>query len=222
MLAMVHLSILGCRDRNEDDESKTPLAERVRASLEEAAENEPPPASSGMMAPKNQNPARPSNEAVESVTTAPAIPAFQPLADAKAGEWAEYGTFERRHLRYEVVEAEAARINTRVRITEAGHPVGEPANREDRPDYDPVTDRDAYHQPEITCEQENVILAGRSWDSWCCESRWIDEDVHYVRRTWVNQEIPVFGILRMELRGDGQLEASLELTGFGTRVNSEN
>lgn len=151
----------------------------------------------------------------KSAASRPAPAAFQPLADARPGEWAEYRTLEHGRLRYEVVEVGAARVRTRVHLTKGGQPLGEPAIREDRPEYDPVLHRDAYHQPEITCESQKLDLAGRSWDARRCESRWVDEEIHYLRKTWLSAEAPVYGLLRMDLYGDERLEASLELSAFG-------
>ena len=48
------------------------------------------------------------------------------------------------------------------------------------------------------------------------EDRWTDEQIHYVRRTWVSRDAPVFGVIRMELHGDGVLEARLKLIAMGT------
>ena len=56
---------------------------------------------------------------------------------------------------------------------------------------------------------------GKIWDAWLYEDRWIDEGIHYVRRSWVSETAPVFGLLRMELHGDEALEAQMELTDFG-------
>jgi hypothetical protein len=60
-----------------------------------------------------------------------------------------------------------------------------------------------------------IGAAGRNWSALLYEDRWTDEEVQYVRRTWVSTEAPLFGILRMQLRGDGELEARLELKAFG-------
>ena len=58
-------------------------------------------------------------------------------------------------------------------------------------------------------------------DAICYEDRWVDEDIAYVRRTWVNPQVPVFGTIRMELYGDGVLEARLELVDAGKGADVE-
>jgi hypothetical protein len=55
----------------------------------------------------------------------------------------------------------------------------------------------------------------KTWDAWLYEDRWIDEGIHYVRRSWVSNDVPVLGLLKMELYGDETLEARLELTNYG-------
>ena len=45
----------------------------------------------------------------------------------------------------------------------------------------------------------------------------MDEEIRYVRRTWVNTQVPYSGIIRMDLHGDGKIEARLVLVDSGPR-----
>jgi hypothetical protein len=157
--------------------------------------------------------------ATATAPAAPDVPEFHPLRDARAGEWAMYQALEGRAIRYEVVEV-GHKIKTRITVFADGKRVGEPAVREDPPDFDPLR-RDA-ECPGVsrTIAPRTIRTAGREWEALLHEDRWVDEDeVHYVRRTWVSAQAPVFGIVRMELygstepaeTGDGELEARLEL-----------
>lgn len=144
------------------------------------------------------------------------IPAFLPLADASAGEWAEYKTLSGRHLRYEITGAGSETVSTRVTVEAEGQVLGLPAMREDRRDADPLAGPCAHRPCVRRAGPARVEAAGRQWEAILYEERWTDEDVDYVRRTWVSPAAPVFGLLRMELDGDGQREAELLLAACGT------
>lgn len=146
-----------------------------------------------------------------------AAPRWRPLLDARVGEWAVYDTLEGRRLRYEAVHVAPSGVATRVSVTEGGRAWGAPATREDDPDSDPITDEAQRRQASRTTARESLRVAGRTWDAILYEDRWEDEQIRYVRRTWVHPQVPCFGTLRMELRGDGDLEARLELVDYGPR-----
>ncbi len=100
-------------------------------------------------------------------------------------------------------------------LWEGDRRLGEPAIREDRHTYDPVRTLDASYDPTITMEPATIEAADRTWEADLYESRWTSEGIDYVRRTWVSDEAPVMGILRMELRGGKLLEARLQLLRHG-------
>jgi hypothetical protein len=142
------------------------------------------------------------------------ISAFHPLADAVVGEWARYTALDDRVVRYVVKEAGSVTVKTEVTVYDQGKPLGLPAVREDSVEFDPVEHPESAGV-EQTRARVTVAAAGRSWDAVLYEDRWLDEGVHYVRRTWVSPAVPVFGIIRMELTGDGTLEARLDLMDVG-------
>ncbi len=146
----------------------------------------------------------------------PTIPAFQPLADARPGEWARYTAVGERALRYEVESVSGAVVRTRVQVTQSGKPLGETAFREDNPDLDPLARQARIHGAAREARLTRVDAAGRSWNAWLYEDHWSEEEIGYIRRTWVSEQVPVFGIIRMELIGDGEIEARLELTDCST------
>ena len=143
------------------------------------------------------------------------VPPFEPLADARVGEWVRLVGLNGRELRYEVVQAEAATVATRVTVHENGKLLGLPTTREDMRAWDPLAALARSTQAARTATRSVVQLAGRSWNAVLYEDRWTDEGVSYVRRTWVHPEVPVLGTLRLELYGDNALEARLELAAFG-------
>jgi hypothetical protein len=149
-------------------------------------------------------------------TTRPAsAPAFQPLTDAAVGEWAEYAVLDDRVLRYDVVERTASVVTTQVTVRQGGKPLGLPASRRDPADLDPPARQAEAVGADRTSTRAEIDVAGRTWAATLYEHRWTDEDVQYLRQTWVSPDVPVFGTVRMALYGDGELEARLELTGFG-------
>jgi len=145
------------------------------------------------------------------------VPGFEPLSDAVAREWSRLAAMGRREVLYEVTDVRAATVTMRVTVFEGGKPLGLPVLREDFRSVDPVAVAVAAVKARRGWGQVAVELGGRTWDAVFYEDRWADEGVDYVRRTWVSSEAPVFGVLKMELYGDGQLESALELTAGGRK-----
>ncbi|GMV96028.1 MAG: hypothetical protein AMXMBFR83_03970 [Phycisphaerae bacterium] len=154
---------------------------------------------------------------VRSAQTHPAgaAPAFEPLADAVAGEWADYAALDGREIRYDVTRAGPGVVHVRITVRQDGRLLGLPAERQELRDLDPLARQAASATPLRGLSAADLQAGGRSWKAMLFEDRWVDEGVAYVRRTWVHPEVPVYGLLRMELLGDGRLEARLELKGFG-------
>lgn len=141
-------------------------------------------------------------------------PPFQPLGDARLGEWAVYRDINSQILRYEIREVGLSRVKTEIAVTFKGRMLGMPAVREDLRETDPMTWKPPAGASRQT-RRTTIDAAGREWNAILYEDQWIDEDIAYVRRTWVSSAAPVMGIVRMELTGDGQLEARLELIEAG-------
>lgn len=150
-------------------------------------------------------------------TTSASVQAFAPLQDAVRGEWADYETLGGGRLRYEIIATRIATVITRVETWMEGKPLGEPALREDDRSLDSVAALTEHDEAARSCRPDVIELGGRRWNVLLYEDRWTEEEVAYVRRTWVSPEVPVFGLLRLELHGDGQLEARLNLTGWGVK-----
>jgi len=140
---------------------------------------------------------------------------FQPLMDAAPGEWAGYAALDGRTLRYDITAIEQDLVTTRLTTQQGTHFLGQPATRQDRRDWEPQLRRGAAAQGSRRTSRASVQAAGRTWNAILFEDQWSDEGVEYRRRTWVSAEAPVFGLVRMELTGDGMLEARLELTACG-------
>jgi hypothetical protein len=177
----------------------------------------PPPASKRAFVPESSTASAAAPESIAatqpSITTE--VPPFEPLADARVGEWARLVGLNGRELRYEVVQAKAATVATRVTVYESGRPLGLPATREDMRAWDPLAALARSTEAARTATRSEVEVAGRSWDAVLYEDRWTGEGVSCVRRTWVCPEAPVFGTLRIELYEDNVLETRLELSAFG-------
>jgi len=148
---------------------------------------------------------------------------FRPLLDAGKGEWARYIGLDASVLHYQVEEVTSVGVRTRVTVEVGGERLGLPAIREDPPDFDPAAPQRGLAHVVWRAGRTRITAAGRQWEATLYEDRWLDEDIRYVRRTWVSPQVPVFGFIRMELYGDDQLEARLELSAMGAArtVNAE-
>ncbi|MBI4582234.1 MAG: hypothetical protein HY718_21240 [Planctomycetes bacterium] len=151
----------------------------------------------------------------------PSPPAWLPLQDAVAGEWAEYETHEGVRLRYEVLRISGLGVATQVTTRRGGRLLGQPAKRLDDPTVDLLAAEANRHGASRTAEPAVVEAAGRRGSGLLFEDRWTDEEVPYVRRTWVSREVPFLGVVRMELYGGGELEARLALVGQGSAGSSD-
>jgi hypothetical protein len=118
-------------------------------------------------------------------------------------------------IHYRILEVGSKTVSTEVSVYERGKLLGLPAVREDARDANPLAGRNRAAGASRAARAAQVEAAGQSWDTIVYEDRWTDEEIHYVRRTWASEQVPVFGIIRMELRGDNRLEARLELAAFG-------
>ncbi len=121
-----------------------------------------------------------------------------------------------RTLRYEITDVAIDTVKTRVVVIDRGVPIGEPATREDQRDFDPPARQAEIARATRQMTPVQIDAAERRWNALLYEDRWTDEEIAYVRKTWVSADAPVFGTIRMELYGDESLEARLELRRFGT------
>ncbi len=170
------------------------------------------PASRSSLFPTTAASDRPASSPAATRPDEPTVALFTPLTDAATGEKVSYVDLDGRTLHYEIVEVDAAQVTTRVSLLDpAGRPLGQPAMRYDRRDADLLARRAARTKATRAARRVQIEAAGRRWDAVLYEDRWIDEEVHYVRRSWVSERVPVFGLIRMELTGDGTMEARLEL-----------
>jgi len=147
---------------------------------------------------------------------APLSPCRQGI-DQHPGQWAIFTALDGRQLRYEVIEVTSEAIVTRVEVFQDGRPLGLPATRRDvcASDIIPPPTNKAPVDRRVTASR--CRAARRDWSALCYEDRWMDEEIAYVRRTWVSDDAPVFGLVRMELHGDDALEARFELADWGPR-----
>jgi len=208
------------------EDPKPPPAGENEPSMVVVRSEEPAPAEATAVEPPSPAASSPAPATVSTSQVSPppppaspatraSVPAFTPLADAVQGEWALYEALERRSLRYEVVRVGGVAVTVRLRIFQNGKPLGLPILREELRDHDPMALQAGTDATDRRVTPARITAAGRDWNALLYEDRWEDEEVQYVRRTWASADAPVFGLIRMELRGDGELEARLELKGFG-------
>ena len=145
----------------------------------------------------------------------PELAPFQPLADAVVGERCRYRTLDGLELSYKITAVDSVTVRTQVMVRSQGRLMGQPTEREDPLDHDPVAEQADRVDANRTTSAETISAAGQRWPCTLYEDRWTDEAVNYVRRTWVSAAAPVFGIVRMQLLGDDKPEATLELIAAG-------
>lgn len=216
LLVTAGLWVCGCDDSSEHQATPALPPEHV-APPPAATDSEPSPPENPdsvepdiPIPPETRSATKPSSADTRPERTEP----FQPLADARKGEWTIYKALNSQTLVYRVKEVTITRVKTEVRVTLDGRPLGMPAEREDLRTADPLAwdpPSDGHRQTSRT----TIQAGGRDWDAVLYEDRWTEEGVKYIRRTWVSAAVPVFGIVRMELTGDDTLEARLELTEAG-------
>ena len=162
--------------------------------------------------PGNDPPAPP-----EAVSPPNSLSPCRPETELRPGDWAMLAAQEGRQLRYEIVEVAPDAITTRVEVFLEGRPQGRATLRRDpcASDLIPPPTSNASAERQVT--KADCEAAGRRWRCFRYEDRWTDEDVTYVRYTWVSDEAPLFGIVRMELHGDDTREAELELIDWGPK-----
>lgn len=217
-LAVTLLPTLAC----ERDEPRTPVEDSSPAHPAPITSNAAPAATGS--SPGLSPPADPSLTAprTQPVTSQPSVPdtaespdarplAFHPLADAVTGEWAIYTALDQQTLRYDVTRVSTLDVDTRVTVTHAGRPVGFPATRTDPRNFEAMDLWPPDPIPQRAVRDTTAHAAGRDWSARLIEDRWTDEEIHYVRRTWLSPDVPVFGLIRMELYGNDTLEARLIL-----------
>lgn len=165
---------------------------------------------------------KPADMPTTTTTTAPVeVPPFTPLRDARVGEFARYAALDDMQIHYRIVGLDSLGATIETKVFQGGKPLGLPAQRMERRDADPLHREAGRVKATRRMSTATIDVAGRSWQALLYDDRWVDEEIAYTRRTWVSPEAPVLGILRMELEGDGQLEARLELIDWGVDTGSK-
>jgi hypothetical protein len=202
----------GC-DRDDSGHRKTPPPPPAGLRTVSGSTTEPRPGAAKPEAADHVQPGQQlptSTEPSQSASRPTNLPPFLPLANAKVGEWGVYDALNSQQLRYEVLEVGLTRVKIRVTASLDGRQLGMPAIREEPRDDDPL----AWEIPAGASRQTTPVTirtAGREWNATLYEDRWIDEGINYIRRTWVSPDAPIFGMIRMEMTGNGQVEARMEL-----------
>ncbi len=221
-LAVTLIAAAGCRR----DEPPAPPEEHTQTEpASPTSESAPAPArppsgdlsaaGPSLTAPRTQPTASQPDTQESAEPTLPTPPTLHPLADAIKGEWALYAALDEQTLRYRITRVSTLDVDIRVTVERAGRPVGFPATRTDPRRFDPMDLWPDHPGRERSVKESTARAAGRDWTALLVEDRWTDEDVRYVRRTWIAPEVPVFGLIRMELFGDDVLEARLILEEHG-------
>ena len=141
------------------------------------------------------------------------VPPFQSLQQATVGQRVQYACLREQTIQYAITEATETFVTVETRVYDHQWLVGLPSLRKEPRSLDPLERQASHHRCTRHGEPALVQAAGRQFRAMLYEDTWSDEAVQYTRRTWVSPEVPIYGIVRMELLGDGQIEARMELLG---------
>jgi len=145
---------------------------------------------------------------------------IKPLMDAAVGDWVAYRTINGgQHLRVTHLTRLLAEVEVRSQYD--GKMVGLPAIRSLRQDSDYALDFADSDGAAVEFGRETIAAAGRRWDCRLTIARWNSGSTSCERRIWMHREIPVYGMVRMELRAGGRLTAQMELVGFGHATTTQ-
>lgn len=149
-------------------------------------------------------------------TTQPdgAVERIMPLTDASDGDWVAYRTRDGSQ-RLTVVHTTQLLADIEVRTLFNGKMIGQPAVRTMRQESDYARDLSESEGATIEFGRAKILAAGREWDCRLSVARWKSGKSSYERRVWMNPDIPIYGMAKMELQVDGKVTVRMELTGFG-------
>ena len=149
--------------------------------------------------------------------SASSLPPFHPLADAAVGEWSRFRARDDLTEDLRIVRVDDRVVGVEVRMWRQGLSIGQPAVRGERRDEDPFVTHAKRTRSAVAVTEADVEAAGATWPCRVITETWTDEDVAYVRRSWVCERAPDYGLVRMEQTADGEPVASLELIDWGPR-----
>jgi hypothetical protein len=208
-IAISMLLLLGACERKPPGSQADSAATRGTAPVATAT---PDISATRIATPTDSQPAPSTHPATLVAETQPSpIPSWHPLLRAAAGDWVEYESLERMRIRYDVLKITPTGVLTRVTTHQEGRTWGKPATREDDLQFDPLQVQAERGKATRTCQPAVVEIADAKWECILYEDRWTDEDIPYVRRTWVSAAAPFLGTVRMELHGADRLEARLTM-----------
>jgi hypothetical protein len=114
-----------------------------------------------------------------------------------------------------IIAIDAGIAGIELKMSWRGKPLGLPTIRPERADEDPIAAHARRVGAQVTVEEAVLEAAGRRWPCRLVTEDWLEEGVRYVRRTWICEAVPVYGIVRMEQTADGRPAASMDLLEYG-------
>lgn len=142
------------------------------------------------------------------------IERIAPLASAREGDWVRYRLVEGEE-RIRLLHKTRLLAELEVQTFLFGKPVGLPAVRTVRQDFDYAVDAAANDAATLRALQDTTDAAHRRWRCRLTVATWTRDDHACERRVWSHPDVPVYGVVRMELRVDGRIAATMRLTDFG-------
>lgn len=143
-----------------------------------------------------------------------------PLADARIGEWAEYGTSDGHRLRVGVTAIEGDRVVIRVEVYDGvGRPLGLPTRLRVAADDDRSVPP-APLKAAVSRAADTLPLAGHRLSAVKTTSRYRLAGHQIQRTVWTSDRVAVWGVVRQEERIDGQPSGHVELLRWGRQGHS--
>lgn len=137
-----------------------------------------------------------------------------PLSTARTGDWAAYRALEGAQ-RWRVAGLTRLLVEVEVQTVIGDRPAGAPAIRSVRQEHDWARAQIEADGATVETRDAELETAGRRFDCRLDVARFRRNGRDYERRIWTAAEVPVFGLVKMELREGERLVARLELTAFG-------
>ena len=138
-----------------------------------------------------------------------------PLTDAQAGDWARYQMMGNQRMSLRVTKTTDSRVTIEVEMIIAGKPLVLPAVRVEPRDLNRPRQHARKHDARLTVTPDAIEIAGRRWNARRLDASWTDEEIRYRRITWIADDAPLYGVLKMTQTADGEEVASMQLIEFG-------
>ena len=142
-----------------------------------------------------------------------------PLQNATVGDWALYQMLGDQRMALRMVGQAGREVTLEVEMIIDSKPLVLPAVRNEPRDLNRPRQHALRVKAQLTVTQERIEAAGRRWNVRRLDAVWTDEEIHYRRTTWIAEDAPIYGVVRMIQTADNEPVATMKLIEFGKGGN---